>query len=482
MNRYSQLFHALEKDPEDSRMLHEYFAEVDCVEGAWVAWLLSGKRMKRVVQWEELKDIVSGATGLPRWLVEESHSKVGNWAETAALLVQDLAQGDGNLSLETWINQWIQPLKAANFDQKSKLLRETWRQLHPGELVPFQHLLMGHIGLYMEPGLLATVLAGEGNLPPAIIAHRISKEWHPVRDGMHSILAPMGDHEQGLVPKPFVEHFPDTPSTQEMKNWQEWEILWNEGGERAQILKSGGEVLMWSIHKRTMHIQCPMIIESAARLPDGVCLEGSWCGDQEFSVIHVHSPEGFTFPEIPRIHMAERIRASSWGDVVTLHKQGWVPGMDGFLLKKGNQGFWLDFAPRVAYMVLVGAKPGNTEALDVYSLAAKDGNGLAVVAESQGDLTPDEMEIINGHIRDKTTGKYGPLRTVEAELVFKVEFMGVREAPRRKAGISLVFGGPVALEPGKGLEDVVSVEDLRKWLPPKPKGLPEQGELDFEGT
>ena len=87
MNLYSQLFHQLDKDPQDFGAMEAYFGNEDPADASWAAWLLSGKRMKLAINWEELKAIISGATGLPMWLVEDSHAKVGNWAETTALLV-----------------------------------------------------------------------------------------------------------------------------------------------------------------------------------------------------------------------------------------------------------------------------------------------------------------------------------------------------------------------------------------------------------
>ena len=479
MNAYSLLFHALDKDPGNAGALEEYLSGVPREEAAWAVYFLARKRFRRTANPNGLKKAVSAATGLPLWLVEESHGRVGNLAEAMALLAQEKVRNEGGMSLLGWTTSVFPRLSEGDWKWQAMLLQEVWKDLHPMEILPFHHLLSGHAGVSVESGLLPKVLAGIGGLHPAIVAHRLAKDWHPEREGLQGILEPVRRQEAGLVPKPFVRSIQERPGKEEFRRWQDWEIYWNPGGERAQILKSGGEVLVWSVHQRMANPVGRKLIEAAARLPDGACLEGNILAGQDFLAYHIHSPEDLNLPEIPMIQPAERVPAASWEEVASLHRKGSVPGKTGFLCKRGMEGFWMDFSPMEAYLALVGARPGNNGRLDIYSLAAKDGDSLAVVIQLGGDLTGGERAIIDRHIQEKAAGKFGPLRAVEPGLVFKVAFKGVDTASRRKSGISLVACKLVALETSKVLHDVVGLEELKGHLNGKGDARPEQDEFKF---
>jgi ATP-dependent DNA ligase len=61
------------------------------------------------------------------------------------------------------------------------------------------------------------------------------------------------------------------------------------------------------------------------------------------------------------------------------------------------------------------------------------------VAKAYSGLTDDELKTIDRWIKAHTTDKFGPVRQVEAELVFEIGFEGIARSSRHKSGIALRF-------------------------------------------
>jgi DNA ligase 1 len=58
-----------------------------------------------------------------------------------------------------------------------------------------------------------------------------------------------------------------------------WLIEWKYDGIRAQLVKRGGSVWLWSRGEELITDRFPEIAQSARRLPDGTVLDGElWCG------------------------------------------------------------------------------------------------------------------------------------------------------------------------------------------------------------
>ena len=85
MKLFSQLFHDLDnltKTNDRIDRLVTYFEEALPEDALWVSWFLSGNQMKGIIKIGELRSFAAQRCGLPLWLVEDSHEKVGDLAET----------------------------------------------------------------------------------------------------------------------------------------------------------------------------------------------------------------------------------------------------------------------------------------------------------------------------------------------------------------------------------------------------------------
>ena len=90
MNRFTQLYFELDASNRTTAKvlaLKRYFSEVPPRDGAWAVFFLTGNRLKRPVNTREFREWAGEASGYPDWMVEECYHRVGDLAETLALLL-----------------------------------------------------------------------------------------------------------------------------------------------------------------------------------------------------------------------------------------------------------------------------------------------------------------------------------------------------------------------------------------------------------
>src|SRR5690554_3802634 len=115
MQAFADLYTALDSTTRTQAKLDELTASFDGVDphdGAWAVYILTGRRMKRLVGPRRLREWLAEASGLPDWLVEETYQHVGDLAETISLLMEDdterpAVQG----SFAEWVEQSILSLR-----------------------------------------------------------------------------------------------------------------------------------------------------------------------------------------------------------------------------------------------------------------------------------------------------------------------------------------------------------------------------------
>lgn len=107
--------------------------------------------------------------------------------------------------------------------------------------------------------------------------------------------------------------------------------------------------------------------------------------------------------------------------------------------------------------VLLYVKYGRGASVE-YSFAIKKGDGLVTLTKivSGGDNYFDEE--VSSFVKNNTIEKFGPVISVKPEMVFEIEFQGVRYSTRHKSGVSLVSPKIIGLLKGISLEDINSID------------------------
>jgi DNA ligase-1 len=100
--------------------------------------------------------------------------------------------------------------------------------------------------------------------------------------------------------------------------------------------------------------------------------------------------------------------------------------------------------------------------LSDYTFAVRDGDRFVNIGKAYSGLTDEEIRQMRARFRAITTGRYGPVRAVQPEVVIEVAFDAIQKSSRHKSGYALRFPRIVRLRPDRRPEDVNTLEDVRR--------------------
>ena len=156
-----------------------------------------------------------------------------------------------------------------------------------------------------------------------------------------------------------------------------------------------------------------------------------------------------------------------------LHQTVSLHHTEGLMLKRLNspygvgrkRGDWWKWKiePETADAVLIYAQKGHGKRASRYTdftFALKKGDELVPFAKAYSGLSNKELEEINLWIKDNTRERFGPVCSVNAELVFEIAFEGVNKSSRHKSGIAVRFPRIVRWRRDKKVSDINSVDDI----------------------
>ena len=117
--------------------------------------------------------------------------------------------------------------------------------------------------------------------------------------------------------------------------------------------------------------------------------------------------------------------------------------------------------------MLIYAKGGSGKRAGLYtdySFALwKDGQ-LIKFASAYSGLNNEEIKELDKWIRKNTIEKFGPVRSVKAQMVFEISFENIQLSNRHKAGISVRFPRITKWRKDKNIKDADSLENARKLM------------------
>src|SRR5688500_7618146 len=117
MIRFARLFESIDRTTSTNAKIDamaSYFAAAPPADAAWAVFFLTGRRLKRLVPGAAIRDWTVAATGIEPWLIEECYAVVGDGAETAALVFDQVPSVAAEpLSLATWVEERVIPLRHA---------------------------------------------------------------------------------------------------------------------------------------------------------------------------------------------------------------------------------------------------------------------------------------------------------------------------------------------------------------------------------
>ncbi|PWG64314.1 ATP-dependent DNA ligase [Sediminicurvatus halobius] len=529
MRRFGELFERLDQTNatnEKVAALADYFASVPPADGAWAVYFLSGRRLKRLIGAARLRAWLVAESGLPEWLVEETHQHVGDLAETIALMLEDPERRDADADvrgLAAWVEEELLSLRELPEDEQARRVRSAWRGLPRPACFLYNKLLTGALRVGVSQTLVERALARASGLPRPVIAHRLMGDWRPDAGFFASLFDERSGREDASRPYPFfLAHPLDADPAPQLGPLADWQCEWKWDGIRGQLVRREDAVFLWSRGEEMITDTFPEVAEAAWQLPEDTVLDGellAWDGEVlPFSQlqrrlgrkrvgrqlrrevpVHLlaydvledrgedvrHEPlaarrqrlERLLAGVEPPLRLSPLIEAGDWDRLHRLRTEARARRVEGVMLKRRDspygigrpKGPWWKWkvAPLTLDAILIYAQPGHGRRANLYTdytFAVPDGEGLVPVAKAYSGLDDAEIRRLDRWIRRHTVERFGPVRSVEPVQVFELAFEGIAPSRRHKSGVALRFPRIARWREDLGPADADSLNQVRALL------------------
>jgi DNA ligase-1 len=289
MIRFARLFERIDHTTSTNAKVDamaEYFQSAPPEDAAWAVFFLTGRRLKRLISFPAIRDWTLAATGLDSWMLEECYAVVGDGAETAALVLDQVPWRSGSLDLPSggpeaatvnlaaWVEQRILPLKQLDAPTQQSRVTEWLIALDRWQRFILLKLLTGELRLGVSQTLVVRALAQASELPTTTIAARLMGDWQPTAEWYASLIAHGETAEDRSRPYPFCLASPLEDDIATLGDPKDWFIEWKWDGIRAQLIRRGDAVHLWSRGEELITHRFPEIAAAATHLADGTVLDG----------------------------------------------------------------------------------------------------------------------------------------------------------------------------------------------------------------
>ncbi len=135
--------------------------------------------------------------------------------------------------------------------------------------------------------------------------------------------------------------------------------------------------------------------------------------------------------------------------------------------RRGDWWKW-KIDPLTVDAVMIYAMRGSGRRANLYTdytFAVWDGEQLVPFTKAYSGLTDEEIKEVDRWIKQHTTERFGPVRSVKAELVFEIAFEGIAKSSRHKSGIALRFPRIKRWRKDKPASEADTLSNLEKLLP-----------------
>jgi DNA ligase-1 len=526
MRRFAALYDAIDATTSTNAKVAAmvaYFSEAPREDAAWAVFFLTGRRLKRLVPYAAINEWTLAATGLDDWLLGECYAVVGDGAETAALVLDQVAvEVREDAPLAEWVEQRILPLREMDPASQQARVSSWWARLDRSQRFMLLKILTGELRVGVSQTLVVRALAEAAGLPVTTVAARVMGEWAPTREWFASLLSHEHTDEDLSRPYPFFLASPLEDPIESLGLRDEWLVEFKWDGIRAQLVRRAGGVHLWSRGEELITHRFPEIAAAATRLSEGTVIDGEVLAFRDdrplpfsalqqrigrqkqvaqmaravpvvFMTYDLLEDESHDMRQRPlderralleaRIPSAGVLRtsqivtASTWQELAALRSQSRALGVEGLMLKRRlspygigrKRGDWWKWKidPYTIDAVLIYAQPGSgkrASLLTDYTFGVWDQGELVPIAKAYSGLSNAEIAELDRWIRRHTRERFGPVRHVEPIHVFELGFEGIAASPRHRSGIAVRFPRMLRWRTDKKAEEADTLDHVRKML------------------
>lgn len=497
MKRFARLVDALVFMPSRNgkiRLLVEYFHEVADPDRGWALAALSGS-----LRFAEAKPAAVRALAITRVdpeLFAMSHDYVGDLAETAALIWPE--RNPMANSPSPGMGDVVTALHEAKRGAVIGLVEEWLDSLDASGRFALLKLITGSLRIGVSARLAKMALAEFGNVEVAEVEevwHSLAPPYKPLFDWLEG-RCPRPEPGHGAGFRPLMLSHPLEEADMAAINPLDYVAEWKWDGIRVQVASAGMERRLYSRAGDDISNSFPDVI---AHLGFDAVLDGELLVVRDgvvapFNDLQQRLNRKTVTPAMMRDYPAwirlydlmmedgEDLRPLAWEER-RRRLEGWfartVPrGMDlspvlpfdgldgirelriraerdaieGIMLKRRDSSYvagrpkgpWYKWKRNALLIdaVLMYAQRGHGKRSGYYSdftFGVWRDDQLVPVGKAYFGFTDAEMVEIDRWVRGHTTKRFGPVREVEAGLVFEVAFDGLQPSTRHKSGVAMRF-------------------------------------------
>jgi DNA ligase-1 len=524
LKAFARLFSDLDQTNKTNAkvaLLKSYFAEVPDQDKLWTLALFTHRRPKRQVNTTLLREWANEMANMPEWLFKESYDVVGDLAETIALLLPAPTRKHDR-SLSEWIDA-LNALQDREENQKKEFILGAWDQLDKNERMVFNKLITGGFRIGVSQNLIVRAMAEQFDIDKSVLAHRITGNWTPLSTTFQELILEEGAHDDDSKPYPFYLAHPLEMKPEALGPLDDWQVEWKWDGIRGQIIIRNDEIYIWSRGEELVTDKFPELHGLKDQLPNGTVLDGEILPFKDgkplpFSLLQTRigrknltknimqkAPiylmvydimefEGKDYrqqsmgdrrellttlitSDIPRAMLSPVVEAEDWQALAKLRETSRQKLAEGFMLKRKSstyrvgrkRGDWWKWKidPLTIDGVMIYAQKGHGRRADLYTdytFGVWQGDQLVPFAKAYSGLTDAEIRRVDKFVKQNTVERFGPVRTVRAELVFELAFEGIQESSRHKSGVALRFPRIARWREDKKPVDANTLEELKDLL------------------
>jgi DNA ligase 1 len=282
MKAFAALFAALDASTATSHkveVMQRYFAGAPIADAAWAAYFLAGGKPRQTVPTAVLRRTACEVAGIDDWLFDACYQAVGDLAETIAHV---LPAGDASdeMGLAVWVQERLAPLRGQPPEAQAAALRQWWNALDTPQRFLLTKLIGGGFRVGVSKLLVQRALAQVAGLDAKLVAQRMmgytDARSAPTTERYAALLAPATQQTAADSGQPypfFLAHAFEAPP-ESLGPCSDWLVEWKYDGIRAQAVKRGGRVWLWSRGEELVSEGFPDALVPLAALPDGTVLDG----------------------------------------------------------------------------------------------------------------------------------------------------------------------------------------------------------------